>query len=326
MTKRSRTRSPRRGRTCRRPTAGRGWTPSATPPPVPAAGGRVPLPQHPQVHRARRVTAPAGRGVRSGVRVASAASSRDLGRGSDKEPAGSTRAPLEREERRERPLAGGFCKRTHPRPFSHDTDTNSVWLPRAPQPSDGQHGARADAGRAVDLREADPAAAGDLAVAGVAAQLQHDLVDLAQPGRADRLAVGEAAAVGVDRQTAADLGLAALDQVAPAPRARRVRSPPGASPRRRTRCPAAGRRRCRRARCRRARTPRPRPRRWRRRELEGERRAEHLERAEAPRAEGHRAQAHRRRAQLRPRSAAAPARARRRPRRASRTCTASADG
>ena len=36
---------------------------------------------------------------------------------------------------------------------------------------------------------------------------------LAQPGRADRLAVGQAAAVGVDRQPAADLGLAGQDQL-----------------------------------------------------------------------------------------------------------------
>ena len=39
-----------------------------------------------------------------------------------------------------------------------------------------------------------------LPVAGLTAQLQHDLVDLAQARRADRLAVGEAAAIGVDRQ------------------------------------------------------------------------------------------------------------------------------
>ena len=67
-------------------------------------------------------------------------------------------------------------------------------------------GAGADAGRAVDVGEADAGLARHLAFAGVAPQLEHDLVDLAQPRRTDRLAVGEAAAVGVDREPAADLG------------------------------------------------------------------------------------------------------------------------
>src|SRR3954447_12140144 len=75
-----------------------------------------------------------------------------------------------------------------------------------------EHGAGADAGGAVDLREPDAARPGDLAVARLAAQLQDDLVHLAQARRADRLAVGEAAAVGVDGQTATDSGRAALDQ------------------------------------------------------------------------------------------------------------------
>src|SRR4051794_31019876 len=79
-------------------------------------------------------------------------------------------------------------------------------------PLSTEHGAGADAGGAVDLREPYARRAGHLTRAGLAPQLQHDLVDLAQPGRADRLAVGEAAAVRVDRQPAADRGRAALDQ------------------------------------------------------------------------------------------------------------------
>src|SRR3954452_6448574 len=79
-------------------------------------------------------------------------------------------------------------------------------------PLSTEHGAGADAGGAVDLREPYARRAGHLTRAGLAPQLQHDLVDLAQAGRADRLAVGEAAAVGVDRQAAADRGRAALDQ------------------------------------------------------------------------------------------------------------------
>ena len=72
--------------------------------------------------------------------------------------------------------------------------------------------ARAHSGRAVDLGEADPRGPRDLALAGLAAQLEHDLVHLAQPRGADRLAVGQAAAVGVDRQPPADARGAALDQ------------------------------------------------------------------------------------------------------------------
>ena len=52
----------------------------------------------------------------------------------------------------------------------------------------------------VHVGEADLRLPGHLAVAGLAAQLRDDLVDLAQAGGADGLAVGDAAAVGVDRQ------------------------------------------------------------------------------------------------------------------------------
>ena len=45
----------------------------------------------------------------------------------------------------------------------------------------GEDRAGAHAGSAVDLGEADAAGLGHLAVAGLAAQLQHDLVHLAQP-------------------------------------------------------------------------------------------------------------------------------------------------
>src|SRR5581483_11976861 len=68
------------------------------------------------------------------------------------------------------------------------------------------------AGCAVELGVADGRVAGHLPVAGLTAQLQHDLVHLAQPGRTDRLAVRGEPAVGVDRQTAVDLELTARDQ------------------------------------------------------------------------------------------------------------------
>ena len=68
------------------------------------------------------------------------------------------------------------------------------------------------AGGAVELGVADLRVAGHLPVAGLAAELAHDLVDLAQPRRADRLAVGDEPAVGVHRQRAVDLGGAVGDQ------------------------------------------------------------------------------------------------------------------
>src|SRR5512132_2669843 len=80
------------------------------------------------------------------------------------------------------------------------------------QVSAAEHGAGADAGGTVDLREADAMRAGDLALAGLAAQLQDDLVDLWQAGRPDRLAVGRTAAVGVHRQAPVQARGAALDQ------------------------------------------------------------------------------------------------------------------
>src|ERR1044071_9347593 len=59
--------------------------------------------------------------------------------------------------------------------------------------------------RAVQLSESDTRFAGDLAVARLAAQLPYQFMNLAQAGRADRLAVGDQAAVGVDRHRATDL-------------------------------------------------------------------------------------------------------------------------
>ena len=56
-------------------------------------------------------------------------------------------------------------------------------------------------------------AAGHLASGGPALQLAHDLVHLPQPRRADRLAVGEQPAVGVDRQRTVDLGRAVGEQL-----------------------------------------------------------------------------------------------------------------
>src|SRR5206468_9846591 len=70
----------------------------------------------------------------------------------------------------------------------------------------------ADAGGAVDLREADARRPGDLAVTGVAAQLEGDLVDLPEPRGPDRLAARQAAAVGVNGQPAVGPRRTALDE------------------------------------------------------------------------------------------------------------------
>src|SRR4051795_6304364 len=79
--------------------------------------------------------------------------------------------------------------------------------------SGGQDGARADSWGAVDVGEGGSGVAGDLAGACLAAQLQDALVDLAEAGGADGLAVGEAAAVGVHGNGAADLGGSFLDEL-----------------------------------------------------------------------------------------------------------------
>src|SRR4051794_10962329 len=71
---------------------------------------------------------------------------------------------------------------------------------RLPGRSPAEHRAGADARRPVHVREGDPRVPRDLTAARVAAQLQDVLVHLPEAGGADRLAVGEAAAVGVDRQ------------------------------------------------------------------------------------------------------------------------------
>ena len=96
------------------------------------------------------------------------------------------------------------------------------------------------AGGAVELGVADLRVAGDLAVAGLAAQLLDEFVDLAQARRTDRLAVGDQAAVGVDRQRAVDVRRPVGEQSLPGRRRRRSRSRPCGTPRRRRRCPAAG--------------------------------------------------------------------------------------
>ena len=74
--------------------------------------------------------------------------------------------------------------------------------------SAGQDGHARDARCAVHVGVGHLRIARDLVLAGVAAQLQHVLVDLAQSRGADRLAIGQAAAVGVDREPAVDLGVA----------------------------------------------------------------------------------------------------------------------
>ena len=105
------------------------------------------------------------------------------------------------------------------------------------------------AGRAVELRVADLRIAGHLPVAGLAAQLQHDLVHLPQARRADRLAVRDEAAVGVDRAACRRSRARRRRRAAPARRRRRSRSRRGGSLPRPRRCPAAGSRRRRPVRC-----------------------------------------------------------------------------
>src|ERR1700756_2491064 len=77
--------------------------------------------------------------------------------------------------------------------------------------SGGQDRYRGHAGSAVQMRVADRGLPWYLPGARGAAQLQDDLVDLAQARGADRLAIADQAAVGVDRQPAGDLGLAVGD-------------------------------------------------------------------------------------------------------------------
>ena len=68
-------------------------------------------------------------------------------------------------------------------------------------------------GAPVELGEPDPRFPRHLAVAGLAAQLPHQLVNLAQARSADRLAVGDQAAVGVHRHRSVDLGGAVGQQL-----------------------------------------------------------------------------------------------------------------
>src|SRR6266536_308238 len=90
------------------------------------------------------------------------------------------------------------------------------WFARSwgcePRRSRREHRARADSRRAVDMRECDLGLAGDLPVAGIASELDDALVDLPEARRPDRLAVRDAAAVGIDREPAADLRRAGREQ------------------------------------------------------------------------------------------------------------------
>ena len=74
--------------------------------------------------------------------------------------------------------------------------------PRSAADNGNARGARC----AIKLRIADLRIARNLAFTSTPAQLQHQFVNLAQAGSADGLAVGDEPAVGVDWQTAADLG------------------------------------------------------------------------------------------------------------------------
>src|SRR6516165_4900011 len=62
------------------------------------------------------------------------------------------------------------------------------------------------AGSTVDLGVADAGVTLDLAVARQAAELEHQLVDLAEAGGSDWFTVGDESTVGVDRHWARDLG------------------------------------------------------------------------------------------------------------------------
>src|SRR5690242_1032647 len=68
--------------------------------------------------------------------------------------------------------------------------TAAAYTLRLEVESGREHGAGAHARSAVDLREADAEWLGDLPGPGLAAQLQGDLVHLAQARGADRLAAG----------------------------------------------------------------------------------------------------------------------------------------
>src|SRR6185437_16443419 len=76
------------------------------------------------------------------------------------------------------------------------------------RPSAGEDRGGGGAGSPVDLGVADPRITFDLTVAGLAAELEHEFVDLAEAGGPDRFAVGDEAAVGVDRHGSGDLGRA----------------------------------------------------------------------------------------------------------------------
>ena len=71
--------------------------------------------------------------------------------------------------------------------------------------SAGENRGGGGAGRPVDLGVADARVTLNLAVAGLAAELKHELVDLAESGGSDRLTIGDEAAVGVDRHRTRDL-------------------------------------------------------------------------------------------------------------------------
>ena len=107
------------------------------------------------------------------------------------------------------------------------------------------------------VREGD-AGALDLTRPALAPQLAHQLDHLAQGRGAERLALGEQATAGVDRQAAAERGGARSRATRPSRRARTARAPRTRGARGRRRCPGTPRRRDRPGRA-----PPPRRRRWR---------------------------------------------------------------
>jgi hypothetical protein len=78
--------------------------------------------------------------------------------------------------------------------FPHLDSESAIWFLQA------QDRCRRGARGAVDLSQPDLRVSRHLPIAALAAQLAHQFVHLPQARGADRLAVGDQSAVGVDRQ------------------------------------------------------------------------------------------------------------------------------
>src|ERR1700730_11866729 len=69
-----------------------------------------------------------------------------------------------------------------------------------------ENGDRANAWRAVHVRVSHAGTARNLSAPGSAPELQHNFMDLAQPGCTDGLAIRKTSAVGIDGQSTVDTG------------------------------------------------------------------------------------------------------------------------